>query len=180
MSTTSSKRSVPWAVIALATLVALPAISHAAPPPQVALVNVTPGSVAWAPVVGFDKLVLTVSGQGFTKSYEFEAGGVSFTPVDDEGYLLPDGSYSWELTVIPTAATISAGSFRSEKVSADGRAHQAAQVPAGLKQSGTFTISGGAIADPNLVEVERGASISAKDAMAPAAAEIDDTDGGSQ
>lgn len=177
---TSSKRNVPWTVIALAALVALPAISHAAPPPQVALANVSAGSVSWTPVVGFDKLVLTVSGQGFTQTFEFDSGSPYFAPVDDEGYQLPDGRYTWELTVIPDAATVSQGNFRSEEVSADGRSRKAAQVPEGLKQSGAFTISGGAIANPDLAEFEQGAAEAADAAAAPEGAEVDDSDGGSQ
>jgi hypothetical protein len=177
MSIIESKHKGVWAAVVLAALVALPAAAaEPAPAPQAAVLNATPGSLNWTPNVTFDKLVLSVSGGGFTKTEEFTGGAPHFTPVDNEGYLLPDGNYTWQLTVIPRALDANDSHFRSSVPSADGRAMKAAEAPGGLTQTGSFTISGGAIADPNLAE---GPSARAAE-QSNAGADIDDSDAANQ
>lgn len=167
-----SRSSRAWVAVALAALVAVPALAAEMPEP-VAAMNVSPGSISWAPRVAYDKLVLTVSGGGIDTSQEFAAGvSPRFVPVDDEGYQLPDGTYTWQLTVIPRTLDLNSRTFRSEVASEDGRTMRAATHPERQVQSGAFTIANGAIADPSLVEQR-----AAPPASAPAAADIDDSDG---
>ncbi len=176
MSLESNSRRVFVAVV-LAALVALPAVSEeATKAPEVADMTTGPGSIAWAPRIEFDKLVLTVKGGGHTLTSEFRGGRPSFAPVDPEGYLLPDGTYSWELTVIPRALDANNHHFRSDEPSADGRSFKAGTTPEGRVQSGSFTIANGAIVDPTPVEPESRAAPQPE----AAAAEVDDSDAANQ
>ena len=167
------------AALVLAALVALPAIAdEPSAAPRVASMSTAPGGLSWAPRVSFDKLVLTVQGGDFTSTQEFTSGQPYFAPVDAEGYQLPDGTYTWELTVIPRALDANGKTYRSAQPSADGRSMKEAQAPEGLIQSGSFTITGGAIVDPNLSEPESAAPRPAT--RAAAAADIDDSDAANQ
>lgn len=95
MSSLESSRRKMWAAALLAALMALPAVSQeAAEPAAVASMRTAPGSVSWQPLVGFDKMVLTVQGGGFLSSREFAGGEAHFAPVDPEGFQLPDGTYN--------------------------------------------------------------------------------------
>ena len=173
MMRTDRKPTVLWTAFLLASLGCLaagPALEA-----QVASMSALGGHVAWLPQVSYEKLVLRVSGGEFTTQLEFE-GGLSpqFAPVDAEGYQLPDGNYTWELTVIPRAVDLRNFNFKSAQMSADGRTTAAAEIPEGLSQSGTFTIVGGAIANPNLPEIGSAPPESAR------GAEIDDSDAANQ
>ncbi len=171
----SNSRRVFVAVV-LATLVALPAVSQEARAPEVADMIAGPGGLAWAPRVQFDKLVLTVTGGGHTLTSEFKGGTPTFAPVDAEGYLLPDGAYNWELTVIPRALDANNHHFSSDQPSVDGRSIKPGTAPEGLVQSGSFTIANGAIVDPGLAE---STSRAAPERDAPAA-DVDDSDAANQ
>jgi hypothetical protein len=176
MSKSNSRRIL--AALVLAALVALPAIAEEASASRVAAMNASPGSISWNPLVSFDKLVLTVQGDDYTSTQEFTGGRPHFAPVDDEGYLLPDGTYSWELTVIPRALDANNNNYRSAEPSADGRSLKAGIAPEGLVQSGSFTIANGAIVDPGLIEPESNGARPAT--RAAEAADIDDSDAANQ
>ena len=164
------------AAVVLAALVALPAVSEEARPPEVADMTAGPGGLSWAPRVDYAKLVLTVKGGGHTLTTEFKAGGTpTFAPVDEEGYLLPDGVYNWELTVAPRPLDANNHYYRSDEPSEDGRSMKAGTAPEGRIQSGTFTIANGAIVDSGLTETPS----RAPEPEAPAA-DIDDSDAANQ
>ncbi len=166
---------------ALVALLALPAVAQetAAETPAMAAMKTTPGSVTWAPLVSYDKLVLTVSGGGFTATREFTGGAAHFAAVDPLGYQLPDGTYTWEMTVIPPALELNKSVIRSDEQWDNGRSRRVGTAPEALIQSGSFTIANGAIADPDLVEADFGESrATAREAVPPA--EVDDSDAANQ
>src|SRR2546426_11680275 len=70
---------------------------------SVAAIAADRAEVRWQPQVEYGRLILTVSAPGgevFRK--EFEAGTTpSFKLTDHQGNNLPDGSYTYELRVIP-------------------------------------------------------------------------------
>jgi len=122
-------------------------------------------------VVG--KLVLTVQGDGYAATREF-TGAARFSPVDDEGNSLADGTYTWELTVAPPALDANNYHYRSDEPSADGRSMKQGTAPEGMILSGAFTISGGAIADPG--QAEPASTGSRPSTRAAARADVDDSD----
>ena len=163
------------AAVVLAALVALPAVAAEIGATKVADMTAGPGGISWAPRVSFDKLVLTVKGGGHTLTSEFDAGTVSFVPVDAEGFQLPDGTYNWEISVIPPALDANNHHYRGDQPSADGRSLKAGTAPESLSQSGSFTIANGAIVDPGLAETpSKAPEPEAK------AADIDDSDAAHQ
>ena len=166
--------------VVLAALVALPAASkEAAPAPEVADLAAGPGGLSWAPRVDYARLVLTVKGGGHTLTTDFKGGTPTFAPVDSEGYLLPDGVYNWELTVVPRALDANNKTYRGARRSTDGRSQQDGVAPAGMVQSGSFTILNGAIVDPGLSE-PASAPVARPGTRGAAQGDIDDSDAGNQ
>lgn len=175
MSSLESSRRKWWAAVLLAALVALPAVAQeAAEAPAVATMRTAPGSVSWAPLTSFDKLVLTVQGEEFSSTREFTSGSLHFAPVDPDGYQLPDGTYNWEIRVIPPALSFNSTVVRGDEISDNGRTHKLGIAPEPLVQSGTFTIADGAIVDPGLIEPESAAP--RPGTRAAEAADFDDSD----
>lgn len=167
MSNLESKKI--WVAVVLAALVALPSLAQENAAPAVAAVEAGPGAISWSPQVSYDKLVLTVQGGGYHTTREF-TGRPTFTPVDPDGYLLPDGSYTWELTVVTRGSNARRGAAGE---SADGRSVEAAEAPEALVQSGSFTIADGAIVAPAAGGPRPGTRGDAAD-------EVDDSDEGNQ
>jgi hypothetical protein len=64
------------------------------------------GGLDFQPLVSYGALVLTVSGpDGFHHRAEFGAGeSPAFSIFDKAGAVVPDGSYTWELSVVPSGA----------------------------------------------------------------------------
>ncbi len=155
MSSLESSRRKVWVAVLLAALVALPAVSQeAAEAPSAATMKTAPGSVSWQPLVSFDKLVLTVQGGGFLSTREFVSGEAHFAPVDPEGFQLPDGTYNWEIRMIPPALAFNDSLVRSNERRGGGRSQNFGTAPEPVVQSGSFTIANGAIVDPELTEPE--------------------------
>jgi hypothetical protein len=154
-----------WVAVVLAALVALPTFAQQEATPTVAAVEAGPGSISWEPRVSFDKLVLTVEGGGYHTTQEF-TGRPYFAAVDPEGYQLPDGSYTWELTVVPRTRPASRGAAEE---SADGRSTQAGEASEALVQSGSFTIVNGAIVAPGPAAARPGTRAATSD-------DVDDSD----
>ena len=179
MSSLESSRRKVWAAVLLAALMAVPAVSQeAAELTAVAKMRTAPGSVSWQPLVSFDKLVLTVQGGGFLTTREFTGSEAYFAPVDSEGYQLPDGTYNWEIRLVPPPLTFNHTLTRSDELSDGGRTQKLGTAPEPLVQSGTFTIANGSIADPELIEPE---STGARKAAGQAeTADIDDSDAANQ
>ena len=173
MSIPESNRRRLVAAAVLACLVALPAASQeAAEAPIVAAMRTAPGSITWEPLVGYEKLTLTVQGGGYISTRELAGGSVYFAPVDPEGFQLPDGTYSWEIRLVRPALEFNSILIRSDQMLDNGRAQRLGIGPEPLVQSGSFTIANGAIVDPGLTEPR--SAVAAPGAAA--AADIDDSD----
>ncbi len=161
------------ALVGLWLLASLPAQAQA-PGQEVATMAASPGAVTWAPRVSYEKMTLTVAGNGRVMSSVFSRGeSPVFSAVDAEGYALPDGTYNWEIRVTPELLRLDTSAFSNGKVSADGRQVEAASAPRGQIQSGVFTIVNGALVDSSLVEPE---SAPTRETALSAVADIDDSD----
>lgn len=113
---------------------------------QRARVAVYSGGVDLVPEVAYQRAILTVSGNGQSYRYDLAQGKpLSIGLFDPDGQLLVDGTYRWELQLVPTKQT--AEKLRAEAAENNGRA-----LRPWTAQSGSFTVRGGAIADPNLTE----------------------------
>ena len=87
---------------------------------QHADMNVSPGSVQWSPRDAHDSIVLTVSGGGYWERMVFESGvRPFFEPFDQEGALLPDGDYTWELRFLPRREDINSEEFENARIQGD-------------------------------------------------------------
>lgn len=145
--------AVPRVAIALAALAAIviPATLEAqAPVPggsaAIASATVFAGGVDLQPSRRHSGGVVTVSGNGLVFQQKIEANrGASIGVFDPEGQLLPDGVYGWELELYPDART--AKRLREAARKNNGRAPGAWQ-----RQTGTFAIRNGLVAEPGLVE----------------------------
>jgi hypothetical protein len=140
------------AALLLAGLVfALPG-AHAADRPagarELASATTYSGGVDFLPSVRYSQAILTVSGNGQTYRHELERGRqLSIGVFDPDGNLLADGTYSWQLQLVPTEAA--AKRLRAAAAENGGRAPEP-----WAAQSGSFTIRGGFIADPAMAEAQ--------------------------
>lgn len=130
-------KNVLWTAAFLATALlpmCLRAEEVSPPASQVASLTASPTRLDWLPLVDYGHLVLTVAGpDSLTLQQEFQAGqSPSLSLFDSEGNRLPDGSYTWELRVIPQRR---AGG--REKSTGPGN------LPRPLVQSGHFSIRNG-------------------------------------
>jgi hypothetical protein len=120
---------------------------------SVAAIAADRAEVRWQPQVEYSRLILTVSapgGQVFRK--EFETGTTpSFKLTDREGYNLPDGSYSYELRVIPNLSpevrkALAASREKGDSAEVVQELQRNGQLPTSLTvQSGSFLIEKGAV-----------------------------------
>jgi hypothetical protein len=120
---------------------------------SVAAVAADRGEVRWQPQVEYSRLILTVSAPGgevFRK--EFEAGTTpSFKLSDKDGYSLPDGSYSYELRVIPhfsreVRKALAASREKGNTAEVMQELQKSGQLPTTITvQSGSFLIEKGAV-----------------------------------
>jgi hypothetical protein len=118
-------------LLALVTTVFFVAMAHAQNSEPLAQVEAG-SSLVFVPKLQGHKYSLTIAGEGFWSRDVFEAGTQpSFQPYDQNGELLPDGSYKFELCELPAV----------EASLADrGRRAKGAQL---RTQTGTVQISGG-------------------------------------
>ncbi len=120
---------------------------------SVAAISADRTEVRWQPQVEYGRLILTVSAPGgevFRK--EFEAGTApSFKLTDRDGYSLPDGSYSYELRVIPNFSrevrkALAASRENGNTAEVMQELQRNGQLPKTLTvQSGSFLIEKGAV-----------------------------------
>ncbi len=134
-------------IAAAVALVAMPAAAG-----EVATISALGSGVAWSPQVEYQGLVLTVSGGDVFVRQEF---GPSESPSFDTAGL-PDGTYRWELRVLPRARDLRTEEFTTGKVAPNGAVVEQARAPRGLAESGAFTILNGAVVDPGAVESSAG------------------------
>lgn len=149
----SSKRSINflWVAALLPAFVCMPALAAQ----QVAAMSVTGQSISWSPQVPHAKMVLTVSGGGHFFRHEFEAAdSPSFSPYDGQGNSLPDGNYTWELTVIPRREPLNREDYENGRTNNDSSLMQQGRGAERQIESGYFNIVGGGFVDSSLVEPE--------------------------
>jgi len=134
---------------------------------EIARVQVTPSQVQWEPQVSYERLVLTVSMPGgAVVRREFAAGQA---PVFELPKGVANGSYAYELRVVPTldpeVRKALAASREAGGAAAVERLRKAGRLPAGEQvQSGSFTVTGGALVTPDARE-ERSAPVKAAPAL---------------
>jgi hypothetical protein len=110
--------------------------------------------VEWIPRDRHDSIVLTVSGGGYWKETIFDSGAHPyFEPYDNEGALLPDGDYNWEMRFIPRPLDLNPEDFENARVRSD--SVREARFPEPVVQWGNIKIIGGAIVVPG-TEAEEG------------------------
>ena len=124
----------------------------AAPPQQIATVNVTPSFIEWRPHIGYESLTLRVAlpdgGQVFQS--EFRQGqSVAFDLVGN----FPDGLYTYELVVTPRldqgVKKALANSRKTGDASVIGDLQRRGVVPrTAVTQTGYFTVAHGSIVLP--------------------------------
>jgi hypothetical protein len=135
-------------LVAGAAALALPAPLEAQGPAERAAVSLYPSGVEFRPLVSSRGATLTVAGNGLTFEQAFERGErPSIGMFDAEGEPLPDGTYTWRLSLLPDAAT--ARALRDAASRGEGLAGAR-----WLAQTGTFTIRNGSIVDPGLREAQ--------------------------
>jgi len=110
--------------------------------------NVSPGSVEWSPLARHDSIVLTVAGGDYWQRTVFEGGERPFfEPYDNEGALLPDGDYSWELRFLPQPLDIDPDDFENTRFQGD--VVREGRHPEAVVQSGNLRIADGAFVSPD-------------------------------
>lgn len=93
-----------WGIVVLATVLLTGAASAQTETAPIAEVLFGAGRVEWLPKTSYELLVLTVSApDGTVHRQELEAGVKPSFDLSREGKSLPDGSYTWELRLAPTA-----------------------------------------------------------------------------
>jgi hypothetical protein len=123
---------------------------HIAP---VAHVEIGSSGISWQPQVDNQGTVVTISGGDQYVTLRFEAGQrPSFSGLDNEGRLLPDGTYTWELAMIARPIEPDSGAASQGAPDHNGRTGQqtaSAEIP---RLSGSFTILAGSFVDGDKVE----------------------------
>jgi hypothetical protein len=120
---------------------------------SVAAISADRTEVRWQPQVEYGRLILTVSAPGGEVfRHEFEAGATPlFKLTDKEGNSLPDGSYSYELRVIPNFSrevrkTLAASRENGNTAEVMQELQRSGQLPTSLPvQSGSFLIEKGVV-----------------------------------
>lgn len=127
-------------LVALLVPTYLRAGASSPPADPIATLTASPVSLDWTPLADHERLVLTVAGpDGLLLRQELEPGKApSLGLLDSTGTRLPDGSYSWELRVIPRRQV-----GMREKRTGPG---QSPDRP--LVQSGHFSIQNGSFVVP--------------------------------
>jgi hypothetical protein len=101
--------------------------------------------ITWVPKVNYARLVLTIAGpDGTVVQKTFESGS---TPYIDLASINSDGSYTYELRVIPVNAKKITRGFAEFKQSAEMNPHRET-----LTQTGYFHVQGGMIVTPSAQE----------------------------
>ncbi|MCP4219401.1 MAG: hypothetical protein GY765_32500, partial [bacterium] len=105
--------------------------------------NISAGGLYLQPRVYYSQATLTISGpDGYVFSKTFDSGSSLYQGLsDDQGAMLRDGSYTYELTVIQSASKL----VRGESGNEAGLERNNGQKQQPLVQSGYFTVRGGSM-----------------------------------
>lgn len=118
---------------------------------RIATISAAGSSVRWEVTAPHESLTMIVSapdGRVFRK--EFKGGTVpEFSLADRQGERLPDGQYTYELRLAPVLSAMAKEALAKERGKDDDaedlRATRKRTIPAGLVQSGSFSILNGAV-----------------------------------
>src|SRR5713101_6527942 len=142
-------------------VLAMSAVSLAASPVADALavigeVDVSASAIQWTASGQYDRLTLTVSGpEGFTFRREFETGGPLTLRIADLR-AKSDGSYTWELRVVPRVSSETKQKLAEARAADDDQAIARIQAEEGLDRavtrSGAFMILGGSFVTNSATE----------------------------
>jgi hypothetical protein len=163
----------PWTALVTAAALCL-ALAPAATAADIAQVRAGSGGLDFQPRVEYGALVLTVSGpDGFHHRAEFGAGeSPAFSIFDKAGAVVPDGSYNWELSVVPSDAQ-RRDAFEANQAAAKSGERGGIER---LVQSGSFAIVAGSVVAGG--ETEPGArGPQAGNVLAPKATVLTTNDG---
>ena len=121
---------------------------------RVASVQISAEQITWDPVVGAERWLLTVSGQGIYLRETYQGGEMpSLRPIAPDGEWLADGSYKWELRAIKSEQNALADrgeADRERPLGVDtGRGTFELRIdPKPVVTSGSFLVQGGSFVDP--------------------------------
>jgi hypothetical protein len=136
-------------VVLMASLLALAGpVLAAGTAGHLATITVSSAGIDFRPEVEYDRAILTVAGGDAVRRFEFAPGESPFLDVfAGGGDALADGTYGWELDLLPTQDQ------RRELMIA---ASKNGGVAPGARQAqnGSFTVVGGYIVDPELQEAQ--------------------------
>lgn len=145
------------AALALALVAAGSAV--AAGDGEVARVTSSPSRIDFAPVAsGYAKLVLVVSmPDGSVETREFASGSTpSFQAFDAKNLARPDGTYSWELRLVPVVSAETKARLAKARADGDDAAVEelvrSGKLSQGAVQSGSFSVQGGAFVSTGATE----------------------------
>jgi hypothetical protein len=153
-------RKLTYLAIAMAMVLLAPL---PASPAEVATASITPSGLSLSPNVENNGGVLTVSGNDLKIRRTFGPGErPSFDARDEEGKALPDGVYTWELTLNATKITAVDDGTNGRSSAAVEASRRATRGRVGLAgdgrsfqlptESGAFTVRFGGILDPSTTE----------------------------
>ena len=129
---------------------------------DVATVTITPAQIIWQVHGGYGTVILTVSiPDGDVLRYEFERGEAIVYPFDAQSAELPNGSYTYELRVIPAfdqgirTALANARKQGNDETVVKNYRRQGVLPTEPITQTGAFTVDKGTIVVPDTItEVE--------------------------
>ncbi len=154
--------SQPFGLLLAAVVVSGTAWGTEAPLAKAPLATLQVGAagIEWQPQVDHERLVLTVSGPGgFLDRKEFAAGtSPSFSIYAQDGSLLPDGSYKYELRLVPRVDAATQRAQAAARESGE-QGFEAPLFTARTVQRGHFALLGGELVLPGLKEGEAEAKL---------------------
>jgi len=154
---TSNRYKILGVLGAIAAVLLLTAPNAAAAGPQFATTRSTGGGLEWTVISSVSGVELRVAGGDFHHTETFTGGNPRFAARTADGAQLPDGIYKWELSIVPEGIKPVANGFNNgrganlEAAPQRGFANRRSQGQP-LVQSGSFTVRGGSVVDPNVVE----------------------------
>ncbi len=150
-----------YVLLSLSCLLLLPAISYAKPsgPEPVGHLTASASSVQWMTSgIDHEMVVLTVVGpNGAVFHKEFARGTMPSFRLQDLGGRLTDGSYTYELRMVPRISAEAKKQLAAARAAGDddavGRIQSAAGInPEALVQSGSLRVINGAFVSPDVEE----------------------------
>jgi hypothetical protein len=142
---------------AIAAVLLLTAPNAAAAGPQLATIRSSGGGLEWTVLSSVAGVELRVGGGGFNHAETFRGRNPRFEARTADGAQLPDGIYKWELRAYPEGIQpVSNGldNGRDANLEAAPQRGFVNRRPKGqaIVQTGSFTVRGGSVIDPNVIE----------------------------